>query len=171
MNLFGVGEIELVLILLIALIVAGPKRMIQWAYLFGRFLRHLRGMWSEAVVVIQKEIDDAGLDVQVPTHIPTRGEVHNIASQVLKPLSDPLQAAADEVKQVGVELQTTATQARDALDVSAAPVDATPAPSAPKPATLYGSWSGLKAQHDIKPAPAAPVPEAPATQPEDQPSS
>ena len=31
MNLFGIGGMELIIILVIALIVAGPKRMIGWA--------------------------------------------------------------------------------------------------------------------------------------------
>ena len=36
MDILGIGGGELVLIVLVMLVVAGPKRMIQWAYIAGK---------------------------------------------------------------------------------------------------------------------------------------
>lgn len=112
MNIFGVGEIELVLIVLIALIVAGPKRMIQWMYVLGRWVAQLRRMWSEAVGLIQNEIDESGLDIQVPKDLPTRGSLRQMTVKALKPLSDPVKEAVDEVRTVGTEIENTVKQTR-----------------------------------------------------------
>jgi Sec-independent protein translocase protein TatA len=112
MNIFGIGELELLLIIIIALIVAGPKRMIQWMYVLGRWVAKLRRMWSEAMVLVQRELNEAGLDVEVPKDLPTRGELRRVAQKALQPLASPVQDAINEVKTVGTELQNTANQAR-----------------------------------------------------------
>jgi sec-independent protein translocase protein TatB len=115
MNIFGVGEVELVLIVLIALIVAGPKRMIQWMYVLGRWTARLRKMWSEASDMIQKEVNDAGLDIEVPKDLPTRANLRQMTAKALKPFSDPVKEAVDEVKTVGKEIDNTVKQTRESV--------------------------------------------------------
>ena len=43
MDILGVGGWEIVAILLIMLIVAGPKRMISWSYTLGKYVSQLHG--------------------------------------------------------------------------------------------------------------------------------
>ena len=62
MNILGIGVAELAIIFIILMVVAGPKRMITWAYIAGRELARLRAMWSETMEVIQEELKEAGLE-------------------------------------------------------------------------------------------------------------
>jgi Sec-independent protein translocase protein TatA len=115
MNIFGIGEVELVLIILIALIVAGPKRMIQWMYVLGRWTARLRKMWSDASEMIQKEVNEAGLDIEIPKELPNRNNIRQAAAKALKPFSEPVKEAVDEVRTVGKELDSTVKQTRESV--------------------------------------------------------
>lgn len=99
MNIFGVGGAELVVIILIMLIVAGPQRMLRWAYLLGKWTGKLRDMWKEVMVVVQKEIDEAGVDVKLPDEIPTRQNLAQWGQQAIKPYTDKMREAEAELRQ------------------------------------------------------------------------
>jgi sec-independent protein translocase protein TatB len=157
MNIFGVGGMELGLILIIMLIVAGPKRMIQWAYVVGTYTAKLRRMWEETVDLIQKEVDDAGLDIQVPKDLPTRANLNREISKVMKPVVAPVEEALSEVGDVK----------RTALNGKNGTADAAkPSTDAPKPST-----AAKPAATPVKPStsnfvkPAAPKPEPPPATP------
>lgn len=47
MDILGIGGWELVAIIIIMLVVAGPKRMIQWSYTAGKYVAIMRKMWAE----------------------------------------------------------------------------------------------------------------------------
>jgi Sec-independent protein translocase protein TatA len=98
MEIFGVGGLELVAILIIMLVVAGPKRMIQWSYTLGRYMSVLRRMWSETAAALQKELDAAGVDVQVPKDIPTRQNLRTEVARMATPLTKPFQEGMNSVK-------------------------------------------------------------------------
>jgi Sec-independent protein translocase protein TatA len=98
MDILGIGGWEFVAILIIMLVVAGPKRMIQWSYTLGRYVSMLRKMWAETAVMLQKEFDEAGVDVKVPTTPPTRGSLRREVNKAFSGLTKPLQDVADEVK-------------------------------------------------------------------------
>jgi Sec-independent protein translocase protein TatA len=98
MDILGIGGWELVAILLIMLIVAGPKRMISWSYTLGKYVAQLRKMWAETAQVIQKEFDEAGVDVQVPKNIPTRGDLNREIGRALTPVTKPFQESLDATK-------------------------------------------------------------------------
>src|SRR5688500_12136842 len=98
MNIFGVGTTEMVSIVLIMLIVAGPKRMVRWAYYIGQYVGKFRKMWSDVVDVVQKEIDEAGVDVKIPKEIPTRQNIGKYMSEITKPYTKELEQAAKDVK-------------------------------------------------------------------------
>lgn len=146
MNIFGIGELELVLIIVIALIVAGPKRMIQWMYVLGRFVARMRRIWSEAMVMVQRELDQAGVDVEVPKDIPNRGDLRKMTEKALKPFAEPVQEAVKEVKSVQTELQTTARQTREQMNGRRTDLRKTPSSNgSSKPDTNdkpFGTWSG-----------------------------
>jgi len=99
MDILGIGGWELVAILIIMLIVAGPKRMIQWSYTLGKYVATLRRMWAETAALLQKEFDEAGVDIKVPTTPPTRGSIKRDVAKALAPVTKPLQDTIDEVKQ------------------------------------------------------------------------
>lgn len=97
MNILGVGGIELLIVLVIMLVVAGPKRMIHWSYILGRHLAKFRRMWSETVDIVQKEFDEAGVGVQLPRQVPTRGSLNQQAGKMLSGVTAPMQETLDEV--------------------------------------------------------------------------
>lgn len=96
MNVFGIGGTELLLIVLIMLIVAGPKRMMEWSYLLGRYLGQLRIMWRQMMESVQQEFDEAGVDIKLPKDLPTKRDIGRLANQALKPLQEPMQEVIDE---------------------------------------------------------------------------
>ena len=98
MNVFGVGAWELVAILLIMLVFAGPKRMIHWSHVLGQHVAKFRKIWSETVDLVQKEFDDAGLDIKLPKEPPTRKNLNKSLTDAVKPMTKPVQDSLDEVK-------------------------------------------------------------------------
>jgi Tat protein translocase TatB subunit len=58
-DFLNVGPWELVLVLIIAILVAGPKRMVEIARTLGQFSRQLRDLSREFTTALQAEIDAA----------------------------------------------------------------------------------------------------------------
>lgn len=56
MDFLNVGPWELVLVLIIAILVAGPKRMVEIARTLGQFSRQLRDLSREFTTALQAEI-------------------------------------------------------------------------------------------------------------------
>lgn len=111
MEFLGFGGMELLTILLITLIVAGPKRMIEWAYIAGRYLAKLRIVWKQMMESVQQEFDEAGIDMKVPKDIPTRREINRLANDASRPLRESMQRAMsdyeDEVKELKDSVKVT----------------------------------------------------------------
>ncbi len=59
MDFLNVGPWELVLILLIAILVAGPKRMVEIARTLGHYSRQLRDLSREFTTALQAEVQAA----------------------------------------------------------------------------------------------------------------
>jgi len=115
MEIFGVGGAEMVAILVIMLVVAGPKRMVQWAYVLGQYVSKARVMWDEVMAGVQKEIDDAGLDVQLPKAMPTNINLNNLTnpmSSVWANITAPVQEVMNDVS---TEIKQTHTEIRDVV--------------------------------------------------------
>lgn len=119
MSLFGMGGWELFLVFIIMLIVAGPKRIAQWAYTLGKWSTKMREVWQQTVVVLQRELDEAGIEVDLPQDLPTRQNLRQTAQQfgkqvmspaldpfteVTKELQDGLKSSITDVKQVANEV-------------------------------------------------------------------
>jgi Sec-independent protein translocase protein TatA len=98
-NIFGLGGAELVVIIVIMLVVAGPTRMVSWAYIMGQWIARFRLMWEQAVDTLQDEVNAAGLDVEIPRELPTRNNLNKFASAAMKPYADELQKEMDNVAQ------------------------------------------------------------------------
>jgi sec-independent protein translocase protein TatB len=154
MNIFGIGGAELILILIIMLVVAGPKRMLRWAYVLGKYIAMLQKMWGEAAATLQKEFDAAGVDVEVPKNIPTKADLQRTVVKAIKPVSQPFDDIKQEINKDLASVRETAQQANTALRKPAikAPTPAPRIPSAsngnPPPvsppssdAPSFGTWS------------------------------
>jgi Sec-independent protein translocase protein TatA len=146
MEILGVGGLELVAFLLIALIVAGPKRLIQWSYQLGKWVSKARQMWSETAAMLQKELDNEGIDFKVPTEPPTRATLNNEIKRFSNPIAKPVQDALSGVKS---DLDGVKSDVNTVRQTAAAvvPKAATPKPAVPKPA--------------VTPKPATPSPAVP----------
>ena len=148
MNFLGIGAWELVAILLIMLVFAGPKRMIHWSYVLGQHVAKFRKIWSETVDIVQKEFDDAGVGIKLPKEPPTRKSLNRSVSDAVKPITKPVQDTLgevqkdlDSVKEVSDSLNKTAKPARPALPAPAK-AKAASKPKAAEPVAM-GSWSGI----------------------------
>lgn len=86
-GILGVGPAELVVIVILMLVVAGPKRMIAWAYYAGKYMSVMRGMFQETMDAFQRELNAAGLDKELAKNLsdlnPGRFDVVNEASKVI----------------------------------------------------------------------------------------
>jgi Sec-independent protein translocase protein TatA len=100
-NFFGIGLPEAVLIVIVMLVVAGPKRMIRWSYFAGRYIAAARNMFQEAVRAFQREIDMEGVLNDVPK-LPKPGQKFDIVKEADKlirtEIGDPKASAKAEPK-------------------------------------------------------------------------
>jgi Sec-independent protein translocase protein TatA len=62
-NLLGVGLPQLLIVFTVMLMLFGPKKMIEWAYLAGRMMSKMRAMFQQTMTEFQKEVQASGLDV------------------------------------------------------------------------------------------------------------
>jgi Sec-independent protein translocase protein TatA len=143
MEILGVGTPELIAILLIMLIVAGPKRMIQWAYTLGQYTARLRKMWAEMMTYMEKEMAAAGMDVDLPREIPTRGtvmrEINKIGEKAMSPVTKPIEDTLKEANNQVKDIKAQTTLPKENGNKVSQSSDAPP-PSDGKPD--LGSWSG-----------------------------
>jgi hypothetical protein len=74
-------------------------------------------MWAETMTYVQKELNEAGMDVELPKDIPTRSSFNSeISKQVQKavsPISKPLQETLDATKSEVQQIKTDATALTD----------------------------------------------------------
>ena len=174
MEIFGIGGFEVALVIIIALVVAGPGRMAVWARTLGRWVSKMRQLWGVTAAQLQQELDDAGVDFKVPRDIPTRRAIvqefsrSSTVAELRKPIdefqsalkegqdaardvSDTLRGPAKEVTAVRNEVESAARF----KPVRPMPVKPNPAPAAPPPsapAQGFGTWGG----GDASAPPAAP---------------
>ena len=161
MNILGVGAAELIAVLLIMLVFAGPKRMIHWSHILGQHVAKFRKIWSETVDLVQKEFDEAGVDIKLPKEPPTRKSLNRSVSEAVKPMTQPMQDSLNEVKkdldtvkEVSDSLNNKTT--KSSPSAKKLPAKASKAVNIPKPAAAkakarkpepalspkLGSWSG-----------------------------
>ncbi len=83
----NVGPAEVIVILIIAILVVGPQRMVELARAMGRLSRQLRDLSNEFVSAIQKEVEL------------TKGETDKIGEDVkdvMNNVTAPSDAASEE---------------------------------------------------------------------------
>jgi sec-independent protein translocase protein TatB len=137
MNILGVGDVELVVILVIMLIVLGPKGMARWAYTLGQYTAKMRRMWSEAMTLLQREFKDAGVDIELPKEVPTRRTLAKTVNKALTPVTRPIQDTLDEVNNEMKEIKAATSIA----DQNGTKVKQESSGSTPPPESSFGTWS------------------------------
>lgn len=157
MNIFGLGGMELLVILVIMLIVAGPKRMLHWAYILGKWMGQLRIMWRQMMKELQKEFDEAGVGIKLPEDLPTRSDIQRIASQAIRPVAEPMEQTMKEVEADAKAVNSSYKKASQRLDDSlrkglsltngssparTVPTDLINPPEKPADKPSFGTWSG-----------------------------
>ena len=132
------------------LLIAGPKRMIKWAYIMGQYVAKFRRMWAETVDVLQHEFDEAGVDIKVPRELPTRGSLNKQAAQALGSVTAPVKETLDQVNEnVSTIKETTSSAAQTANSTvrgtngrtTQKPVTSVKRPPATPTDDGFGSWS------------------------------
>lgn len=92
MDLFGVGIGELVIIALLLLIVAGPKRSAEWARQAGIYVNKMRQLWNRMMQDLRNELgDDADQFIKTAhdlrrtaSDLREQTSVRNIAGQAIR---------------------------------------------------------------------------------------
>lgn len=146
MEILGVGGAELVVILIIMLVVAGPKRMLRWAYILGMYISKMRALWAESMKHIEREMREAGMDVELPKEPPTRANINRQVNRMLDPVIKPVKETLDDTRAQleDVKKQATITE-RNGHSLNQ-PRPAAPPSSDSQP--NLGTWSGSKSSDD-----------------------
>lgn len=116
MNVFGIGGWELVLVLIIMLVVAGPKRMAQWAYTLGRWTAKLRVMWEEVAEQLQAELQESGINVEIPKSPPTRQSIQRSLEDYGRQLAESAGNPQEEIKKIQEDIQSASKDVKKDLD-------------------------------------------------------
>lgn len=162
MNIFGIGPTELVVVLLIMLMVAGPKRMARWAYVMGVYLAKIRDMWQETSTVLKKELAEAGMEPEIVDTLgkmanPQKrrsivsgeldklvGDMKKPIEETLKPVEDamkPVQDAINDVGTISLSAEPSAETAGATADQAARPESDNTAPSQDDSTGRYDAWT------------------------------
>ena len=130
MEIFGVGAGELIVIIMVMLIVAGPKRMIHWSYIMGQYMGRLHGLWRETAIRLQQEFDESGVDIRVPQTIPTRQNLQQELQRAISARNKPLEELKAELNTTRREIQAVNSEA-SSQPVSNQPVSNQPVSNQP----------------------------------------
>jgi Sec-independent protein translocase protein TatA len=135
MEIAGVGALEVVAIFIIMLVVAGPKRMVSWAYTLGQYVSKMRAMFQETMNAVKKEIDVESLDIRKDIPALTMGRF-DIVSEAAKVIN------ADLDNVVSSSSATTAAAA------SSAPATEVTSPSSDSPVSSDSKSDDEKPKYD-----------------------
>jgi Tat protein translocase TatB subunit len=109
-NFLNIGPMELMVILVIAILLVGPKRVVELARMFGRITGEMRRMSSEFLGTIQAELQD--------TEQEAREALESVAGGGAS-ISDEVQATEQEARQaldgISEDGQVAAVSIRDEL--------------------------------------------------------
>lgn len=115
MDFLGIGPIELLVVLIIALIVVGPERLPHIAQSVGKTMRDLRAMSQGLTAELQQEL------AQIPS-------IEAGEQKLQKALTKPLKEAQAEIQQ---SLNVPPLSSPSEATTEAAPPKTPPAPATP----------------------------------------
>jgi Tat protein translocase TatB subunit len=105
MDFLGIGLPEIILILIVALIVVGPKRLPEVAVQIARLIRQLRGYATDVTAQMRSELDELTREYE----------------QVRRELREFRQVAAKDLDSVSREVDRTVREAPAIIESSAEP--------------------------------------------------
>jgi len=118
-NFLGIGPGEVLLILVLALIVFGPKRLPEIGRTLGKTIKEIRNVSEELTTQFRGELAEVTEDLQSLTE-EAEGELRTVTEGLQEASSD----VVGELKEASSELQAAAEQASGSATVS----EAKPAP-------------------------------------------
>lgn len=160
---------QILIILFIALLVFGPKKMVEYAYQAGKMLAKLRTMYEQTMTQVQTEMNQAGLGETTKLVNDLRFDVQAAADKVLQSAAAPVAAAeaalnpgaaqpAAPAAERAAELSTESALARPELAATvpsplSPPADA-PASRSADSAALASAWTpdGYRAAQEAEKA-------------------
>jgi len=107
MNFFGIGPLEVILILVLALIVLGPQRLPEVAAQLARLVRQARRYAGQVTSQLKYELGDLVQDYQA-----LREELRQLREELReqsKPLEEELKAVGSELKASSESIQAAAS--------------------------------------------------------------
>jgi Tat protein translocase TatB subunit len=105
MDFLGIGLPELIIILIVAVIVVGPKRLPEVAVQIARAIRQMRGYATDVTAQMRSELDELTREYE----------------QVRKELREFRQAAAKDLDSVSHEVDRTVRDVPAVIESSAEP--------------------------------------------------
>lgn len=105
MDFLGIGLPELIVILVVAVIVVGPKRLPEVAVQIARVIRQLRGYATDVTAQMRSELDELTREYE----------------QVRKELQEFRQAATKDLESVSREVDRTVRDVPAVIESSAEP--------------------------------------------------
>jgi sec-independent protein translocase protein TatB len=140
MELFGVGALEALLVLVITLVVVGPQRFPEIAREGGRWVRKARRFTAEVTAELREAY------VELEEEVRAEGEELRSVREIGEEVRSGLQESATDIRRIGRD-------AGDAASVATTTSDATPADEA-------GDADLTAAKSDGDPATTVPAPPA-----------
>lgn len=107
-GIFGVGLAEMLIIVVVILVIGGPKNAVKWARDLGVMLSKVRKMWSAMVKELEKEMgDDAKELVKVSQEL--RQNVVDIRTAPQKVIREAAKMIDETQKETKAALQLPST--------------------------------------------------------------
>lgn len=111
MNFLNIGPWELMVILVIAILLVGPKRVVEIVQAIRRFAGQLRQMTGEFTSLIQTEAQAAEQEASEAL-----SEIQGVEREGSESLEDTIKDGVASITSLQAELQTTAQETRQALE-------------------------------------------------------
>jgi Sec-independent protein translocase protein TatA len=117
-NFLNVGPMELMTILIIAILVVGPKRMVEVVQTIRRFAGQLRSLSGEFTSLIQNEVQAAERrgDQSAADAAGDQGATQDVAQGTGGDLQDIIREGVAPIASIQAELLATAQETRQAFE-------------------------------------------------------
>jgi Sec-independent protein translocase protein TatA len=148
MNVLCIGGEEFIIVIVIMLVIAGPKRMIHWMYILGTYIAKFRRMWEETVDVLQDEFDEAGVGIKLPRQVPTRSNIRSQAAQAMSGITAPIKETMDDVSGEVKQIRSATKETASATNATVKGVKNTPKTSNGRTSQQVANFKSKSAKKD-----------------------
>lgn len=128
-NLFGIGPMELIFVLIIALVVLGPERLPQVVREMVKLLAQIREIYTELMGTLTKEFGDMEELKEIQRDLNSLRNPLNLNKMLTKPPASTAKKSSTSAPQAAKPLAAAAETAKSAAQSDVAP----PAPASPDP--------------------------------------